>query len=67
MLKKVLVAFVATGFVAAAALPFQIAPAEAGITCKEAAKVKYPDSLKERHAYKKACKTAWKATQKGAA
>lgn len=61
MLKKMLIAAVATGFVAAAALPIQFSPAEAAMTCKDAAKMKYPDSWKERRAYKKACKDAWKA------
>ena len=64
MLKKVLFATVAASLVAVTALPLQITPAEAAMTCKEAAKIKYPDSWKERHAYKKACKAAWKATQK---
>jgi hypothetical protein len=69
MLKKVLFAAVATAFVAATALPLQISPAAAGAaaggtSCKEAAKAKYPDDKKARHAYKKGCKAAWKATQK---
>jgi len=68
MLKKVLFAVVATALVAATALPLQISPAAAGGTtgtsCKEAAKAKYPDDKKARHAYKKGCKAAWKATQK---
>ena len=64
MLKKMLVAVVATGLVAAAALPLRISPAEASMTCKAAAKLKYPDDWKARHAWKKACKAAWKATQK---
>lgn len=62
MLKKVLFAVVATGFVAALALPVQITPAEAAMTCKEAAKVKFPGDRKARHAYKKACKAAWKGS-----
>ncbi|HEX2447970.1 MAG TPA: hypothetical protein VHK26_07275 [Methyloceanibacter sp.] len=65
MLKKVVFAVVATAFVAATALPFQIAPAAAeAVTCKAAAKAKFPDDLKARHAWKKQCKAAWKATQK---
>jgi hypothetical protein len=66
MLKKVLFFAVATGLVAATALPLQIAPAEAAMTCKEAAKMKYPDARKERHAFKKECKAAWKASQSAA-
>jgi hypothetical protein len=65
MLKKVVFAVVATAFVAVTALPFQIAPAAAeAVTCKAAAKAKFPDDLKARHAWKKQCKAAWKATQK---
>ena len=65
MLKKVLFAAVATGLVAAIALPVQIAPAEAGtMSCKQAAKVKFADDRKARHAYKQECKEAWKASQK---
>ena len=65
MLKKVLFAAVATGLVAATALPLQLSPAQAGsMSCKEAAKVKYPDDKKARHAFKKGCKAAYKATQK---
>jgi hypothetical protein len=66
MLKKVLFFALATGFIAATALPLQIAPAEAAMTCKEAAKVKFPDDRKERHAFKKECKEAWKASQSAA-
>jgi len=64
MFKKLLLATVAAGLVTATALPLP-AQAEmmAGITCKEAAKMKYPDDRKMRHEYKKACKEAWKATQ----
>ena len=65
MFKKVLLAAVATGLVAAIALPVQFTLAEAGtMSCKQAAKMKYAGDLKARHAYKKACKAAWKATQK---
>jgi hypothetical protein len=65
MLKKIAFAVVATAFVAAFALPMQIAPAAAaGETCKAAAKAKFPDSLKDRHSWKKQCKAAWKASQK---
>ena len=54
MLKKVMFAVVATAFVAATALPFQFAPAAAAaVTCKAAAKAKFPSDLKARHAFKK--------------
>jgi hypothetical protein len=55
---------VAAGLVAAVALPVQFTPAEAAMTCKEAAKAKFAKGLKERHAYRKACKKAWKASHK---
>jgi len=62
MFKKVLFAAVATGLVAAVALPVQFTPAEAGMmSCKEASKAKFPGDRKARHAYKKACKNAAKA------
>ena len=67
MLKKMLFAVLATALVAAVALPVQFTPAEAAVlTCKEAAKVKFPADTKERHAYKKGCKAAWKAANKPA-
>ena len=65
MLKKVMFAVVATAFVAATALPFQIAPAAAeAVTCKVAAKAQFPTDRKARHAWKKECKATWKASQK---
>ena len=65
MLKKVLFAVIATALVAAFALPVQFTPAAAaGSNCKEAAKVKFPGDRKARHAYKKECKAAFKASQK---
>lgn len=64
MLRNVFFAAIAAGLVAAVALPVQITPAEAAMTCKEAAKAKFPKSLKERNAYRKACRKAWKAAQK---
>jgi len=64
MLKKVLFAVVATGFVAALALPVPVATAEAAaMSCKDAAKAKFPGDRKARHAYKKGCKEAFKASQ----
>jgi hypothetical protein len=65
MLKKVLFAAVATAVVAATALPIQFTPATAGtMTCKAAAKMKFPDDWKARHAFRKECRAAWKAHQK---
>ena len=65
MLKKVLFAAVATALVAATALPIQFTPATAGtVTCKAAAKAKFPHDLKARHAYRKACKAHSKAPHK---
>ena len=42
MLKRILVAAAATAFLSATALPIQLQPAEAAMTCKEAAKAKFP-------------------------
>ena len=64
MIKNVFFAAIAAGLVAAVALPVQFTPAEAAMTCKEAAKAKFAKGLKERHAYRKACKKAWKVSQK---
>jgi hypothetical protein len=64
MLKRLILASAATAFVAATALPIQVAPAAAeGMTCKQAAKAKFAKDRKARHAYKKECKAASK-TQK---
>jgi hypothetical protein len=38
----------------------------APLTCKEAAKLKFPTHHKTRHAYKHECKEAWKAQKKAA-
>lgn len=65
MLKKMLLAFVATALVGAFALPIQSVPATAqAVTCKDAAKAKFPGDRKARRAYRKACKQAWKAAHK---
>jgi hypothetical protein len=65
MLKKILVAAAMTGLVAGAALPVQIAPAYAGKSgCREAAKSKFQGDRKARHAFKKECKSHWKAHKK---
>ncbi|MFZ2018160.1 MAG: hypothetical protein WAU90_05730 [Methyloceanibacter sp.] len=67
MLKKVLFAALATALVAAVALPAGFSSVKAAtITCKEAAKMKFPTSLKQRHAWKKGCVAAWKAANKTA-
>jgi hypothetical protein len=67
MLKKVLLATAVTGLIAGIAVPIQTSPAQAQMTCKEAAKLKYPDDRKTRNAYRKACKEAWKGSQTAAA
>jgi hypothetical protein len=65
MLKKAMLGIAATAFVAAIALPVQFAPASAAaMTCKAAAKMKYPHAMKSRMSFKKDCKAKWKATQK---
>ena len=61
MLKRVIFAALATAFVTVSALPVALTPAEAGMSCKQAAKAKFPGDHKARHAYKKACKEAYKA------
>ena len=62
MLKRILIAAAVTGLVASAALPVQITPAFAGKSgCREAAKSKVQGDRKARHAFKKECKTHWKA------
>lgn len=67
MLKKILIAASATAIMAATALPIQFTPAEAAVTCKDAAKAKFPKDLKMRHEFKKQCKSAWKASKKAPA
>jgi hypothetical protein len=62
MLKKILVAATATAIVAGVTLSVPVT-AEAAMTCKDAAKMKYPDNHKMRHAFKKECKDAWKASK----
>ena len=64
MLKRMILAAVATAFVAALALPVQFAAAEAAMSCTQAAKAKFPGDRKARHAFKRDCKSAWKASQK---
>jgi hypothetical protein len=67
MLKRILIAAAATAVLGATALPIQFQPAEAAMTCKDAAKAKFPKDLKMRHEFKKQCKAAWKASQKAPA
>jgi hypothetical protein len=49
-------------FVAALALSAQFTAAEAATTCKDAAKMDFPNDRKSRRACKKECKAAWKAS-----
>jgi hypothetical protein len=65
MLKKIMFAALATALVGAVALPVQLTSAEAApLSCKQAAKLKFPTDHKARHAWKKGCVAAWKASQK---
>jgi Ni/Co efflux regulator RcnB len=62
MIKKLILAAVATAFVAATAIPIQVAPAAAeAMTCKKAAKAKFAKDRKARRAYRKECKAESKA------
>jgi hypothetical protein len=63
MLKKVLLATAVTGLIAGIAVPVQTSPAQAEMTCREAAKMKHPDDLLARFAYWRACRKAWKNSQ----
>ncbi len=67
MFKKLLLTAIAVGLVSAFSLQF--APAEAanmrGMTCKDAAKLKYPDDRKTRRTWRKLCRTNWKQHQGG--
>lgn len=63
MTKTVLLAAAAGMIVAGAGvtLPESASARTAGgMSCKEAAKMQYPDDRKMRHDYKKSCKEAWK-------
>lgn len=66
MLKKVFFTAIATGLIATVALPVQFTGTAdaATVTCKAAAKAKFPKDLKARHAFRKACKDAWRKSQK---
>ena len=62
MPKTMLLAAAAAGFLAVGLLPLDPSPAQAEqMTCREAAKAKFPGDWKGRNAYRKACKAAWKA------
>jgi hypothetical protein len=63
MLKKVILATAATGLIALIVVPVQTSPAEARMTCRDAAKMKHPDDLLARFAYRRACREAWKNSQ----
>jgi hypothetical protein len=55
-------AVAAVALLAVAAMPLHSSPAAAGtITCKQAAKAKYPNNLFKRMADRRACRKAWKA------
>ena len=64
MLKKVFLAAAMSLVIAGATMTAAPATAEAGSGCHKAAKAKYPDDRKARHAYKKACKAEHKANKK---
>jgi len=67
MSKKLLLTVIAAGLVFTFSI--QTTPAEAaghsmvGMTCKDAAKMQYPNDRKTRREFKKACKENWKASQ----
>ena len=62
MLKTMLLAAAAAGFLAVGLLPLNVSPAQAEqMTCRQAAKAQFPGDWKGRNAYRKACKAAWKA------
>jgi hypothetical protein len=63
MLKKTLIVAAAAGVVGLASLPLQVSTAAADtvMTCRDAAKLKYPTDRKMRHEFRRACKEAWRA------
>jgi hypothetical protein len=67
MLNKLLLTTIAAGLVSTFFL--QTPPAEAaaqmltGMTCKDAAKMHFPNDRKKRREWKKDCKEIWKARQ----
>jgi hypothetical protein len=67
MLNKTLFAALATLVAGAVAVPAGVTSTEAAVlTCKEAAKLKFPTDHKARHAFRKECRQAWKASTKKA-
>jgi len=60
MIKKVFLTAAATAILAGVSMSAPVT-AEAAMTCKDAAKAKYPDSLMQRMEYKHDCKKTWKA------
>jgi hypothetical protein len=65
MLKRVILAALATAIVGAGALPVQSVPATAAaMTCRDAAKAKFPHDMKARHGFRAQCKAAWRASHK---
>lgn len=61
MLKKVVLAAAATAVIAGATITAPVT-ADAAMTCEDAAKMKYPDSIVDRMKYKRECKKAYKAS-----
>jgi hypothetical protein len=62
MLKTMFFAAAITGLVAGATIPVHTTSAEAAPSgCLKAAKAKFPGDHKSRVAYRKECKTHWKA------
>jgi len=60
MIKKALLTAAATAIVAGLSMAAPIT-AEAAMTCKDAAKAKYPDNIMQRMQYKHQCVKTWKA------
>jgi hypothetical protein len=63
MLKKVLFAAAVTGLAIGATLPIQATPADAASGCYKASMTKFPGAghHKERHDYRKYCRSQYKA------
>jgi len=65
MLKRVILAATATAILGAAALPVQFVPAAAAaMSCRDAAKARFPHDMKARHGFRAQCKAAWRASHK---
>ena len=62
MLKRLLLATAVIGLIAGAGLPVQ---AQDQMSCREAAKAKFPDDMGARRAYIQECKAAFKSSQAG--